>query len=76
MTATSSSTSSNRLNLEDSLAASNSSISTANSSMFDDTDTQGRDRNQRIRSYVDFSDFYANIEKARKDGTLPPELDI
>lgn len=27
-----------------------------------------------ILPYVDFSEFYSNIDKARKDGTLPPEL--
>ncbi|KAK9502038.1 hypothetical protein O3M35_012645 [Rhynocoris fuscipes] len=28
-----------------------------------------------IHPYVDFSEFYENIAKARKEGTLPPDLD-
>lgn len=28
-------------------------------------------RNARIRPYVEFSEYYANVEKRRKDGTLP-----
>lgn len=28
-----------------------------------------------IPPYVDFSEFYRNIAKARKDGILPPELE-
>ncbi|XP_067007511.2 TGF-beta-activated kinase 1 and MAP3K7-binding protein 1 [Anabrus simplex] len=34
------------------------------------------DRNSRIEPYVNFSDFYANVEKARLEGTLPSDFDL
>lgn len=38
----------------------------------DSEDEMGPD--QRIPGYVDFSDFYKNLEKAHKDGTVPSWL--
>ncbi|XP_034949919.1 TGF-beta-activated kinase 1 and MAP3K7-binding protein 1-like [Chelonus insularis] len=34
------------------------------------------DRNARIQPYVDFSEFFANVEKRQKDGTLPKSIDF
>ncbi|GBP67513.1 TGF-beta-activated kinase 1 and MAP3K7-binding protein 1 [Eumeta japonica] len=44
------------------------------SSMSSDIYPTGRlpyDKNERIKGYVDFSCYYENVEKARKNGTLP-----
>ncbi|XP_070155301.1 TGF-beta-activated kinase 1 and MAP3K7-binding protein 1 isoform X2 [Polyergus mexicanus] len=32
------------------------------------------DRNARIKPYVDFSEYYENVEKRRKEGTLPEAI--
>lgn len=34
------------------------------------------DRNARIKPYVDFSEYYENVEKRRKEGTLPEGIDF
>lgn len=34
------------------------------------------DEQQRIKPYVDFSDYYAEVDKARKRGDLPPDFDF
>lgn len=34
------------------------------------------DRRRRIKPYVDFSDFYKNVEKACQEGALPPDLEL
>lgn len=34
------------------------------------------ERNARIKPYVDFSEYYENIEKRRKEGTLPEGIDF
>uniref|UniRef100_A0A182LXR7 TGF-beta-activated kinase 1 and MAP3K7-binding protein 1 n=1 Tax=Anopheles culicifacies TaxID=139723 RepID=A0A182LXR7_9DIPT len=34
------------------------------------------DSNQRIRSHVNFGDFYKRVEEARKCGTLPPNIEF
>nr|CAD7260591.1 unnamed protein product [Timema shepardi] len=34
------------------------------------------DPNQRVNSYVDFSEYYRNVEKMRQEGTLPPGIDF
>ncbi|XP_011641728.1 TGF-beta-activated kinase 1 and MAP3K7-binding protein 1-like [Pogonomyrmex barbatus] len=33
-------------------------------------------RNARIKPYVDFSEYYENVEKRRKEGTLPEGIDF
>ncbi|GLH04118.1 Probable protein phosphatase CG10417 [Gryllus bimaculatus] len=38
--------------------------------------TNPTDKDKRIEPYVDFSDFYQNIEKARREGTLPTDIDF
>lgn len=30
----------------------------------------------KIKAYVDFSKFYENVEKARREGTLPDDFDF
>ncbi|XP_011261594.1 TGF-beta-activated kinase 1 and MAP3K7-binding protein 1 [Camponotus floridanus] len=32
------------------------------------------ERNARIKPYVDFSEYYENVEKRRKEGTLPEDI--
>jgi len=34
------------------------------------------ERNARIKPYVDFSEYYENVEKRRKEGTLPEGIDF
>ncbi|EFN82775.1 TGF-beta-activated kinase 1 and MAP3K7-binding protein 1 [Harpegnathos saltator] len=34
------------------------------------------DRNARIKPYVDFSEYYENVEKRRQEGTLPEGIDF
>lgn len=34
------------------------------------------ERNDRIKPYVDFSEYYENVEKRRKEGTLPEGIDF
>ncbi|KYN03374.1 PREDICTED: TGF-beta-activated kinase 1 and MAP3K7-binding protein 1-like [Cyphomyrmex costatus] len=34
------------------------------------------ERNARIKPYVDFSEYYENVEKRRKEGTLPEDIDF
>lgn len=34
------------------------------------------DKNSRIKPYVDFTDFYNNVEKARQEGRLPSQFDL
>lgn len=34
------------------------------------------DPNRRIRSHVDFSDFYQRVEEARKRGALPSNIEF
>lgn len=34
------------------------------------------DRNAKIQPYVDFSEFFENVERRRKDGTLPKDIDF
>ncbi|KAH0558093.1 TGF-beta-activated kinase 1 and MAP3K7-binding protein 1-like isoform X1 [Cotesia glomerata] len=34
------------------------------------------DRNAKIQPYVDFSEFFENFERRRKDGTLPKDIDF
>ena len=33
-------------------------------------------RNTRIKPYVDFSEYYCNVEKRRQEGTLPEGIDF
>ncbi|XP_051162943.1 TGF-beta-activated kinase 1 and MAP3K7-binding protein 1-like [Leptopilina boulardi] len=33
-------------------------------------------RNSKIKPYVDFSEYYENVEKRRDEGTLPEEIDF
>ncbi|OXU29520.1 hypothetical protein TSAR_003832 [Trichomalopsis sarcophagae] len=44
--------------------------STTSTETYDST-RAADNRNVRIKPYVDFSEFYANYEKRKKDGTLP-----
>lgn len=30
----------------------------------------------KIKAYVDFTKFYENVEKARREGTLPDDFDF
>lgn len=32
------------------------------------------DRNARVKPYVDFSEYYKNLEKRKKEGTLPKNI--
>ncbi|CAG5076916.1 Similar to Tab1: TGF-beta-activated kinase 1 and MAP3K7-binding protein 1 (Mus musculus) [Cotesia congregata] len=34
------------------------------------------DRNAKIQPYVDFSEFFENVERRRKNGTLPKDIDF
>lgn len=34
------------------------------------------DRNARIKPYVDFSEYYENVEKRRREGTLPEGINF
>jgi TAK1-binding protein 1 len=34
------------------------------------------DKNRRIEAYVDFSDFFQNVEKARAEGLLPLDIEF
>lgn len=34
------------------------------------------ERNARIKPYVDFSEYYENVEKRREEGTLPEGIDF
>ncbi|KYM87348.1 TGF-beta-activated kinase 1 and MAP3K7-binding protein 1 [Atta colombica] len=38
--------------------------------------TRITERNARIKPYVDFSEYYENVEKRRKEGTLPESIDF
>jgi len=38
--------------------------------------TRIAERNARIKPYVDFSEYYENVEKRRKEGTLPEGIDF
>jgi len=44
-------------------------------SMSRDTTDEPLQAPKRIRAYVDFSDFYKNVELARREGNLPPGVD-
>lgn len=39
-------------------------------------DARLTDRNARIRPYVDFSEYYENVEKRKEEGTLPEGIDF
>ncbi|CAH1171098.1 unnamed protein product [Phaedon cochleariae] len=50
------------------------SDTTSSSSRTETDDGIGPD--QKIEAYTDFSDFYRNFEKAKREGTLPEELNF
>lgn len=35
-----------------------------------------RDRDAKIKPYVDFTEYFHNFEKRKKEGTLPADIDI
>ena len=35
-----------------------------------------RTKNTKIKPYVDFSEYYRNVERRREEGTLPPDIDF
>ena len=40
-------------------------------------ETKSREKqDSRIKAYVDFSEYYTNVEKRRKEGTLPDDIDF
>lgn len=54
--------------------ATNKTSDTSSSQENKEDDGIGPD--QKIEAYVDFSDFYRNFNKAKKEGTLPGGLDF
>lgn len=52
-------------------------ISTNTTSTSDDaTDDSSMSQVEEIPAYVDFTEFYRNVEIARQQGTLPPGIDF
>ncbi|KAK6622277.1 hypothetical protein RUM44_002084 [Polyplax serrata] len=51
-------------------------MSTQDTSTTDSSDSypEGPRRNERIRAYVDFTEFYENFERAKMGNSLPPSL--
>lgn len=56
----------------------NSDLSTTETSSTSDIypDTRSTNKNTRIKSYVNFSEYYENVEKRRQEGTLPKDLSL
>ncbi|CAG9862657.1 unnamed protein product [Phyllotreta striolata] len=62
----------------DVVSSTSTTVKTSDSSSTRDSDEGDDpvDPDQKIEAYVDFSDFYSNFNKAKKDGTLPKGLDL
>lgn len=56
----------------------NSDLSTTETSSTSDIypDTRSTNKNTRIKSYVNFSEYYENVEKRRQEGTLPKGINF
>lgn len=56
----------------------NSDLSTTETSSTSDIypDTKSTNKNTRIKSYVNFSEYYENVEKRRREGTLPEGINF
>ncbi|XP_043275797.1 TGF-beta-activated kinase 1 and MAP3K7-binding protein 1-like [Venturia canescens] len=60
---------------EDNFDTSTNDTSTT-SEMYPESSTRPVDRNARIKPYVNFSEYYENVEKRRREGTLPGGIDF
>lgn len=61
------------------IAEENSDMSTTESSSTSDMYPPGArptNRNARIKPYVNFSEYYENVERRRRDGTLPEGINF
>lgn len=56
----------------------NSDLSTTETSSTSDIypNAKSTNRNTRIKSYVNFSEYYENVEKRRREGTLPEGINF
>uniref|UniRef100_V9IGP9 Mitogen-activated protein kinase kinase kinase 7 interacting protein 1 n=2 Tax=Apis cerana TaxID=7461 RepID=V9IGP9_APICE len=56
----------------------NSDLSTTETSSTSDIypDAKSTNKNTRIKSYVNFSEYYENVEKRRREGTLPEGINF
>uniref|UniRef100_A0A1B6FLQ9 TGF-beta-activated kinase 1 and MAP3K7-binding protein 1 n=1 Tax=Cuerna arida TaxID=1464854 RepID=A0A1B6FLQ9_9HEMI len=56
----------------------NSGIDNTNttSTSEDNSDNSNVERVERIPAYVDFTEFFQNVEQARREGNLPPGIDF
>lgn len=56
----------------------NSDLSTTETSSTSDMypDAKSTNKNTRIKSYVNFSEYYENVEKRRREGTLPEGINF